>query len=82
MSKRQKWFIVLFNIILLAIFLDVSMLIFLRIVDSQGIFQTDERKWLTFLAWLLCYAFVWMCQGLAYLLHAYLKKLRKRTENA
>ncbi|MEX2784574.1 DUF3923 family protein [Streptococcus sp. H49] len=76
MSKLQKRFIVGFNFALLAVFLDISMLIFLRTVDSQGVFQTSERKWLTFFMWLLCYAFIWMCQGLTYLGFLYFKKLK------
>ena len=68
MSRLQKRFVVGINIALLAVFLDVSMLIFIRTVNGMGVIQTSEMKWLTFLIWALCYAFILMCQGLAYLL--------------
>ena len=63
MTNWQKRFVIWFNLAILFIFLDVTLLIFIRSINSHGVYQTMQMKWLTFSMWILCYAFVWTCQG-------------------
>lgn len=67
MTNWQKRLVIGFNIAALFIFLDVSLLIFIRSVNGHGVYQTLGMKWLTFSAWVLCYASLWMPQGIAYM---------------
>ncbi len=67
MTNGQKRWVSGFNIAALFIFLDVSLLIFIRSVNGQGVYQTLGMKWLTFSVWVLCYASLWMFQGIAYM---------------
>ena len=67
MTNWQKRLVIGFNIVALFIFLDVSLLIFIRSVNGHGIYQTLGMKWLTFSAWVLCYASLWMFQAIAYM---------------
>lgn len=67
MTNWQKRLVIGFNIVALFIFLDVSLLIFIRSVNGHGIYQTLGMKWLTFSAWVLCYASLWMFQGIVYM---------------
>ena len=48
MTNWQKRLVIGFNIAALFIFLDVSLLIFIRSVNGHGIYQTLGMKWLTF----------------------------------
>lgn len=67
MTNWQKRFVIWFNLAILFIFLDVTLLIFIRSINSHGVYQTMQMKWLTFSMWILCYAFVWTCQGVGYM---------------
>lgn len=80
MTNWQKRFVIWFNLAILFIFLDVSLLIFIRSINSDGVYQTMEMKWLTFLMWTLCYAFVWMCQGMGYMFFKHIKQARKQED--
>ncbi|WP_423216532.1 DUF3923 family protein [Streptococcus equinus] len=67
MTNWQKRLIIGLNLAVLFIFLDVSLLIFVRSVNSHGVYQTVEMKWLTFSVWVLCYFLFWVIQGMLYL---------------
>ena len=80
MTNWQKRFVIWFNLAILFIFLDVTLLIFIRSINSDGVYQTMQMKWLTFLMWILCYAFVWMCQGGGYMFVKHIKQARKQED--
>ncbi|MBE6165309.1 MAG: DUF3923 family protein [Streptococcus gallolyticus] len=80
MTNWQKRFVIWFNLAILFIFLDVTLLIFIRSINSDGVYQTMEMKRLTFLMWTLCYAFVWMCQGVGYMFFKHIKRARKQED--
>ena len=44
MKNWQKRFIIWFNLAILFVFLDVSLLIFVRSIDHEGIYQTTAMK--------------------------------------
>lgn len=71
MAIWHKRFVIWFNLAILFIFLDGSLLIFVRSIDSDGIYQTMAMKWLTFSIWALCYALICLCQAIVYLLLRY-----------
>lgn len=73
MTNWQKRFVIWFNLAILFIFLDVTLLIFIRSINSHGVYQTMQMKWLTFSMWILCYAFVWTCQGVGYMFFKHIK---------
>ena len=77
MTNWQKRFVIWFNLAILFIFLDVTLLIFIRSINSHGVYQTMQMKWLTFSMWILCYAFVWTCQGVGYMFFKHIKQLRE-----
>ena len=81
MTNWQKRLIIGFNFAVLFIFLDVSLLIFVRSVNSHGIYQTAEMKWLTFSVWVLCYSLFWMIQGMVYLIIKYMVLVRKHQKS-
>ena len=68
MKNWQKRFIIWFNLAILFVFLDVSLLIFVRSINHEGIYQTTAMKWETFFVWALCYAIVCLGQILGYVL--------------
>lgn len=74
MASWQKRFVISINSAILFVFLDISLLIFIRSVNTKGTYQTIEMKWLTFLSWAFCYAFIWICQGIIYFLFNRSKK--------
>ncbi|SDO70039.1 Protein of unknown function [Streptococcus equinus] len=77
MTNWQKRLIIGFNIAALFIFLDVSLLIFIRSVDGHGVYQTLGMKWITFSVWVLCYASLWMFQGITYMFIKIVKVAKK-----
>ena len=81
MTNWQKRLVIGFNIAALFIFLDVSLLIFIRSVNGHGIYQTLGMKWLTFSAWVLCYASLWTVQGIAYMLIKRFALVREQQNN-
>lgn len=80
MTNWQKRFVIWFNLAILFIFLDVTLLIFIRSINSHGVYQTMQMKWLTFSMWILCYAFVWMCQGVGYMFFKHIKQVREQED--
>ncbi|WP_205396160.1 DUF3923 family protein [Streptococcus lutetiensis] len=81
MTNWQKRLVIGFNIAALFIFLDVSLLIFIRSVNGHGVYQTLGMKWLTFSAWVLCYASLWTVQGIAYMLIKRFVLVREQQNN-
>ncbi|SDQ04339.1 Protein of unknown function [Streptococcus equinus] len=81
MTNWQKRLVIGFNIAALFIFLDVSLLIFIRSVNGHGVYQTLGMKWLTFSAWVLCYASLWTIQGIAYMLIKRFVLVREQQNN-
>ena len=80
MTNWQKRFVIWFNLAILFIFLDVTLLIFIRSINSHGVYQTMQMKWLTFSMWILCYAFVWTCQGAGYMFFKHIKQVREQED--
>ncbi len=81
MTTVQKRFIIGINVAILFIFLDITLLIFVRSIDGSGVYQTSEMKWLTFLALVMCYAVVWTCQGVGYIIYKHFKSHKRKKEN-
>lgn len=44
MTNWQKRFVIWFNLAILFIFLDVTLLIFIRSINSDGVYQTMQMK--------------------------------------
>ena len=63
----KKRFFIGFNSILLALFLDVCLLVFIRTVDSSGHFQSMTDKWETLSYVSLVYVAVLIVEVLLYL---------------
>ena len=81
MTTVQKRFIIGINVAILFIFLYNTVLIFVRSIDGSGVSQTSEMKWLIFLALVMCYAVVWTCQGVGYIIYKHSKSHKRKKEN-
>ncbi|MGT2906786.1 DUF3923 family protein [Streptococcus dentiloxodontae] len=74
MNSVKKRLAIGINIACLLAFLDGTLLIYLRSVNSAGRFQSPEEKWLSFLILSFIYAAFFTAQGVFYCIYKHHKK--------